>query len=73
MCGEPMTLRAVFGTTPTPGHALVDPCTGKGYDEPHGARPGPALLSGVSWNPERLGVTIKWLERQGYAVAEVEP
>lgn len=72
MYGEPMTLRAVFGTTPTPGHALVDPCTGKGMT----SRTAHALglhFVGSELNPERLGVTIKWLERQGYAVAEVEP
>lgn len=71
MHGEPMTLRAIFGTTPAPGSVIVDPCTGKGMTSRTAHAFGLHFV-GSELNAERLDVTLKWLEHQGYTVAEVE-
>lgn len=72
MHGEPMTLRAVRGLSYLPvGGVIVDPCTGKGMTSRTAHAFGLHFV-GSELNPERLGVTLKWLRGQGYDVAEVE-
>lgn len=71
MHGEMMTLRAVYGLKLPPADVIVDPCAGKGMTSRTAHAFGLHFV-GSELNPERLGITLKWLRGQGYDVAEVE-
>lgn len=71
MAGEPMTIRVCAGLERRQGIWVVDPCMGKGMTSRMAVYFDWNAV-GVELNQKRLGYTIKWLEKQGYTVDEID-